>query len=790
MALGPVVLDLQALQNPGLRDRGVARYSYELAVALERDHPHLVGHYLLNRDLLPPGDLGPLLRSGKVGYGGVSQLPEARVLHVFWPFAPCVPIGRTWPRWAHEQGVRFCATVLEPLPPAHHGSSLEDLRHLTVNSGPMEVLRAADALLTMSPAQSRSLVGALGVYPGTVRVVGAGTDEELLPPASRDGAGAAARARVPGLEASFVLYPASHDDLDNLEALIGAFARLPEALRDSRQLVITGYRPEPAANRFSHLATAAGIGGRVLWAGAVSKEAMRSLYQATELLCCPSLSGDYGLHVAEAMACGAVAIVADVDLLRDLVPPEAVFDASSPAAVSASIERGLCDEAFREASRRHGAATRTTWGDVADRTAAVYEDLLARPGRPWHRRRRIAIVSPFPPVPSGIANYSFRLVEELASLADLDIDCFADGLEFSPGSPRVPPGLAVYDARRLLGVEAATGGYDDIVYVLGNSEFHSAALASLRRRSGTVLAHDVRLSGLYRFADNSGTAVPDGLAGSLRRIYGPLLPDRPASPGDLTQTGGEHHGLLMAREIIALADRFLVTSEASARLARVEAGPNFAQRVKVVGFATEGLAGQGSPPCGSAVVEPGARVLASFGIVDPIKQPDKVLGCFAALSAKHPDLVMAFVGPISTDLADSLARRGDELGLDGRLYITGRVEAALYLDWLTRADLAVQLRASFSGEASAAVGDCLSCGVPTIVTDIGWMGELPDKVALKVPADVTSNDLAELCERLLDDQAARDSLGDQARRYAGAHSFKVAARSLLDALDETSVVAG
>ena len=185
-----------------------------------------------------------------------------------------------------------------------------------------------------------------------------------------------------------------------------------------------------------------------------------------------------------------------------------------------------------------------------------------------------------------------------------------------------------------------------------------------------------------------------------------------------------------------------------------------------MGFATEGLAGQGSPPCGSAVVEPGARVLASFGIVDPIKQPDKVLGCFAALSAKHPDLVMAFVGPISTDLADSLAGRGDELGLDGRLYITGRVEAALYLDWLTRADLAVQLRASFSGEASAAVGDCLSCGVPTIVTDIGWMGELPDKVALKVPVDITSIDLAELCERLLGDRAARDRLSKGALSYA------------------------
>ena len=62
----------------------------------------------------------------------------------------------------------------------------------------------------------------------------------------------------------------------------------------------------------------------------------------------------------------------------------------------------------------------------------------------------VAIVSPFPPVASGIANYSFRLVEELAALGDLDIDCFADGLDFSPGPPSAPSGSTIYDARRLL----------------------------------------------------------------------------------------------------------------------------------------------------------------------------------------------------------------------------------------------------------------------------------------------------------------------------------------------------
>ena len=791
MTSGLVVLDLQALQNPGLRDRGVARYAYELAVALEREHPQLVGRYLLNPDLLPPGDLGPLLGSGKVDYAGVSDpvVPGARVLHAFPPFDPGVPIGRIWPRWAHERGLRFCATVYDLIPPGHDGSSLDDLRRRTRNSGRKEVLRAADALLTISPAQSRSLVSNLGVDPRKLHVVGAGTERQFMPATTREGAFLLAQAGVPGLEPSFVLYPAASDDHDNVEALIGAFARLPEALRNSRQLVLSGYFPGPTASRFRHLAAAEGIDGRVLCTGEVSKESMLRLYQATELLCFPSLFHGYDLRVADAMACGAVTIVSDVDLLRDLVPPEARFDPSNPAAISALIERGLCDGAFREASRLHALATRTTWADVANQTVAVYEALLARPGRPWRRRRRVAIVSPFPPVASGVADYSFRLVEELAALGDLEIDCFADGLDFSPGPPSAPSRLAIYDARCLLGVEAATGGYDDIVYVLGNSEFHAAGLASLRRRGGTVLAHDVRLSGLYRFAATSRAAVQEGVPGTLRRIYGPLLPEELASSSEVIPAEAERYDLLMGREIIGLADRFLVTSEAAARLARVEAGPDLAPRVAVVGFATEVLRTRGNSPSGTAAVEPGARVLASFGIVDPIKQPHKVLRCFAALAANHPDLVVALVGPISTDLARSLGTLGEELGLDGRLFITGRVEAGVYLDWLRRAELAVQLRASFSGEASAAVGDCLSCGVPMIVTDIGWMGELPDDVALKVPVDVTPADLAEACTRLLDDPAAREVLSKGARRYAGAHTFEVAARALLDMLDEASVVA-
>lgn len=786
---GPVVLDLQALQSPDFRGRGIARYAYELAVALEREHPDLVGRYLLNPDLPPPGDLGPLLSSAKIDYAGTSKaVPDgARLLHVLSPFELQVTIDSVWPRWAHEAGLRFCATVYDLIPLEHPQPYLDDVRQRARYLGRLEVLRAADALLTISPATSRSLVRNLGVDPQRIHMVGAGTSRRFAPAASSEDARAQARARVPGLEAAFVVYPAGSDGRKNVEALVRAFAVLPEALRRTRQLVIVGHLPEPTANHFRHLAATGGIGDRVLFSGQVSEETMLLLYQATELLCFPSLIEGYGLPVAEALACGAVAIVSDVDPLRDLVAPEARFDPSDPAAIGAAIERALTSEEFRDASRQHGSAARTTWAEVADRTVAAYQAVLGRarrPGRSRHRPR-VAIVSPFPPLASGIANYSFRLVEELVGLAAFDIDCFADGLDRSPGPSQAPSGLEIYDARWFPRMEGLIAGYDEVVYVLGNSEFHTAALASLRRRSGIVLAHEVRLSGLYRFAADSSTAVPEGIAGTIRRIYGPLLPEGLAASGQVTATEAESYGLLMAREVVGLSERFLVTSQAAARLARVDAGPGLAARIGVLPFATEILRAGGELPAGILGAPPGARVLASFGIVDPIKQPHRLVRCFAELATGHPDLILALVGPVSIELTRELRKLGEELGVSERLFITGRVEPELYLAWLDRVELAVQLRASFSGEASAAVGDCLAGGVPMVVTDIGWLGELPGDAATKVSVDVTPSELAEVCRRLLDDPPRRRRFRQGALRYAARHTYEAAARALLEVLSQS-----
>jgi hypothetical protein len=111
-----------------------------------------------------------------------------------------------------------------------------------------------------------------------------------------------------------------------------------------------------------------------------------------------------------------------------------------------------------------------------------------------------------------------------------------------------------------------------------------------------------------------------------------------------------------------------------------------------------------------------------------------------------------------------------------------------YRRWLRRAWLAVQLRASTNGETSAAVGDCLASAVPTVISAVGPARDLPDDAVVKVPADVTSAELAAGITGLLVDADRRRALGKAAAAFAGERSFARAAEALYRLLRQGSGV--
>jgi glycosyltransferase involved in cell wall biosynthesis len=365
-----------------------------------------------------------------------------------------------------------------------------------------------------------------------------------------------------------------------------------------------------------------------------------------------------------------------------------------------------------------------------------------------------------------VAEYSRRLLGPLGERCEVDV--YVDGPPHQREAvlaAEVPASVAaVRPLAALDRVEALCGRYDAVVCCLGNSEYHTGALAALlHRREGVALAHDVRLTTLYRFAPwQHPAAAPGGFAATLHRMDDGRLPEGLGAGGSLTSDEAERWGVLMARDAIAACSVFLTTSDFAATLARLDARPEHRDRVRSIPFA---LSDAPSPPARRE----GRPVVASFGVLNRLKQ-----GPVLADACRSLGVPLVFVGPAGAADAAEVEGPGVE--------VLGEVQADEYGQRLAAATVAVQLRSATNGESSAAIGDCLAAGVPTVVTDIGANRALPDDAVVKVAPDVDAVALAKVLRELLGDESRRAALSAAAGRYAGERSFAAVADALLGVL--------
>ncbi len=127
-----------------------------------------------------------------------------------------------------------------------------------------------------------------------------------------------------------------------------------------------------------------GLSEHGVFLGWIGDDALHSLYRIADLCVVPSLYEPFGLVALEAMASGCPCIVADTGGLREVVPAgERVglrFNGGDPEHLGVMIERLLVDTELRdrlvtEASEH---VLSFDWSDVAQRTRAVYADVLPR----------------------------------------------------------------------------------------------------------------------------------------------------------------------------------------------------------------------------------------------------------------------------------------------------------------------------------------------------------------------------------------------------------------------------
>jgi glycosyltransferase involved in cell wall biosynthesis len=347
---------------------------------------------------------------------------------------------------------------------------------------------------------------------------------------------------------------------------------------------------------------------------------------------------------------------------------------------------------------------------------------------------KVAYFSPLPPEATGIADYSALLLPALAERVDVSV--------VPRGRTSPPP-----DA-------------DVCLYHIGNNpDAHAWIVEALRKCPGVVVLHEFVLHHLVAGL-TLGRGDGDGYLGAMQREAG--VPGRMLAHGVID-------GLVAPLWEVRPED-FPLAGEVLEHAAKPAAGiiahsRYVASRVSAAGY--EGrlwTIPHPAWPARSVVPEvlPGRPVIGSFGVPNATKRLPQLLRAFARLRRSHPGASLHIAGGDAGWWRDVPA----SVPADGVVW-HGRVDEERLWRLMAGCDICVSLRAPTMGETSGIVIRALSLGKPLVVSDVGWFAELPDELALKVPADATEVELLTIAlELLASDDDARAAMGRAAARYA------------------------
>ncbi|HEY6771525.1 MAG TPA: glycosyltransferase [Solirubrobacterales bacterium] len=777
LAPGSVWVDAQGAQSVHYAERGIGRFIGEQLAAVTELSPGVIGTVHLDPDQAIPAALDPLIGSDLLHWAPNRLAPRSGlpgIYHVASPMDLTTSLDDVWPSWARSPRIRTVVTLYDLIPLIFRDRYLDpEPVSRAAYFARLGLLRRADHALAISEQTAHDAVEHLGIPASSITVIDCGVSDRFssLVGTSEEGE-RELRGAFPRLREGFVLYVGGDDPRKNMLGAIDGYARMGEGMRHSHQLVIACRLSDARREELTTYAVERGIDrADVLFTGFVSDSQLAALYRSCALFLFPSLYEGAGLPILEAMSCGAPVVASRTSSIPEILGDlEATFDPADPADLGGCLERVLDSsaelESLRERSRRR--VEIYTWERVAERTLEGYERALESAVKPvtQRSRKRVAMLTPWPPQWSGVATHSKRLVEELRAHADIDVIAPATQNGTVYDRSLEPEGVGLFTASEFDWLEGLRD-YDRVLYALGGSPYHVHAFEALMRRPGAVLAHDVRLLGLYMAVQQQRHARdPAWLLGRLREMYGQRVSD-----WELRHVWAPEvyvgKGIFMTREIQEHAEQLIVHSEHQRDVLRMEA-PADAPLAHLV---PHGVPIPDVPPSPDSHGHEGPLIV-TLGIVSSIaKQTPLLLAGFARVVATMPDARLEVVGEIADAEREKLSPILAELGIEGSVGLHGRAEKEEYWGVLQSADLAVQLRSPFNAGASGAVTDCIAARVPVITTGIGWSTELPKDVVLSVPEGSSADGLGAEMTAALRDQALRARVRTAQDRYADETSF-------------------
>jgi glycosyltransferase involved in cell wall biosynthesis len=398
------------------------------------------------------------------------------------------------------------------------------------------------------------------------------------------------------------------------------------------------------------------------------------------------------------------------------------------------------------------------------------------------RRLKLAVVSPLPPLPTGIADYTLDVVRSFQGFHRVEL--FHDQARVSDGLP-----APAFEVGQMEGRSRTCGGFDAVLYQMGNGPAHDFIYDWLERVPGIVILHDLVLHHSFarRYLES-----PESIA------YAAL----PSSRDQRLAAEATHRKYVMAVEAAypGLGQSLAATHFNSVGKLLPYAYPLFEpalRRALAVGahnsFMIEAIrSARPDLPCGTLAmpIEPfevapravtalrlrlgleiDAPVIGCFGLVTPEKGIESVARAVARIGEIHRGVRLLLAGGVADPawLAGLLGRTG----IAKRTIVAGRLEMTDFMAAMSLSDVVVHLRYPTARETSAALLRVLAQGRPVIISDLANQAEIPRAAARRVDPCDEEGDLARALDWAFSNPAAVQGMGDAGRRFAiRAHSLQ------------------
>lgn len=329
---------------------------------------------------------------------------------------------------------------------------------------------------------------------------------------------------------------------------------------------------------------------------------------------------------------------------------------------------------------------------------------------------KLAVLTPLPPVRSGIAHYNSMLLPELAKKHQVTVVVDQEKFAAPAGCPVIQIG------------EFDPAFFDQVIYHLGNNPFHEFVYVEAMQTPGLVVLHDFVLHHLI-VESTLARGNPDAFIEQMRESHG---------AGGAALARGRNAGfhgeignfLYPASATVAKRSEGVIVHNRYAGESLRQLGVS--KPITVVGHPHVPRTHPASREDTRAQLgfTNDAVVVGMFGFLTEAKRPSVVFDAFTRAMRRNPMLRLLVVGQPAPNVdVEKLAKNLPP----STFKALGFVEESQFDDLLAATDKVINLRYPSAGETSGALIRILAAGKPVAVSDYAQFTELPETIATRIP---------------------------------------------------------